>query len=101
MPCAPHPPPHIFWVLPRARCSRQRARAPSHFARAEKAQQEVEVLRGLDHPGIVRYHEHFVHEDQLCVVMLYCEGGDLSNRIKERAHGGSTHHAPRQTALPS
>ena len=43
------------------------------------------MLRGLDHPGIVRYHEHFVHEDQLCVVMHYCEGGDLSQHIKNRA----------------
>ena len=51
----------------------------------EKAQQEVEVLRGLDHPGIVRYHEHFVHEDSLCVVMHYCEGGDLAQAIKQRA----------------
>ncbi|EOD15780.1 hypothetical protein EMIHUDRAFT_459269 [Emiliania huxleyi CCMP1516] len=25
-----------------------------------QAQQEVEVLRSLDHPGIVRYHEHFM-----------------------------------------
>ena len=43
------------------------------------------MLRGLDHPGIVRCHEHFVHEDQLCVVMHYCEGGDLSQHIKARA----------------
>ena len=42
-------------------------------------------MRGLDHPGIVRYHEHFVHEEQLCVVMHYCEGGDLSQHIKRRA----------------
>lgn len=39
------------------------------------AQQEVQVLRSLDHPGIVRYHEHFVHGETLCVVMAYCEGG--------------------------
>ena len=51
----------------------------------EKAQQEVEVLRGLDHPCIVRYHEHFVHDDNLNVVMHYCEGGDLSAHIKQRA----------------
>ena len=57
----------------------------SSWRGAEKAQQEVEVLSGLDHPGIVRYHEHFVHEDQLCVVMHYCEGGDLSQHIKQRA----------------
>jgi len=50
-----------------------------------KAQQEVEVLRTLEHPGIVRYHEHFTHEESLCVVMAYCEGGDLAKEIKRRA----------------
>ena len=49
------------------------------------AEQEVALLSGLDHPGIVRYHEHFVHEDSLCVVMAYCEGGDLAQCIKRRA----------------
>ena len=49
------------------------------------AQQEVEVLRTLDHPGIVRYREHFLHSDSLCVVMAYCEGGDLAAAIKRRA----------------
>ena len=49
------------------------------------AQQEVEVLRTLDHPGIVRYREHFLHGDSLCVVMTYCEGGDLAATIKRRA----------------
>jgi serine/threonine protein kinase len=33
----------------------------------------------------VRYHEHFVAGETLCVVMAYCEGGDLSREIKRRA----------------
>ena len=49
------------------------------------AEQEVEVLRTLDHPGIVRYYEHFVADDSLCVVMAYCEGGDLAQAIKRRS----------------
>ena len=52
------------------------------------AEQEVEVLRTLDHPGIVRYYEHFVADDSLCVVMAYCEGGDLARVIKQRADRG-------------
>ena len=44
----------------------------------QQAEEEVRMLSSLDHPGIVRYHEHFVHEDSLCVVMAYCEGGDLA-----------------------
>jgi hypothetical protein len=51
----------------------------------ETAVQECEVLRTLDHPGIVRYREHFLHGDCLCVVMTYCEGGDLAATIKKRA----------------
>lgn len=56
----------------------------------EQAQEEVRMLKSLDHPGIVRYHEHFVHEDSLCVVMAYCEGGDLAQCIKKRAK--AEHH---------
>ena len=33
----------------------------------------------------VRYHEHFMFEDSLCVVMAYCDGGDLAREIKRRA----------------
>ena len=45
----------------------------------------MKVLAALDHPGVVRYHEHFQHEDSLCVVMAYCEGGDLAKEIKARS----------------
>ena len=53
-----------------------------------EAEKEVETLRLLDHPGIVRYHEHFVHDDSLWVVMAYCEGGDLAQHIKLRKKEG-------------
>ena len=50
-----------------------------------QAEREVELLRTLDHPGVVRYHEHFIHNESLVVVMAYCNGGDLSAEIKRRA----------------
>lgn len=56
------------------------------------AELEVATLRQLDHPSIVSYHDHFVHldgsEQSLCLVMAYCEGGDLSRAIK--LHAGRT-----------
>ncbi len=54
---------------------------------AERASAELEVrtLRSLDHPSIVSYHDHFVHQDGLCLVMTYCEGGDLSQQIRQHA----------------
>ena len=58
-------------------------------AERRSAELEVQTLRSLDHPSIVRYHEHFVHDDSLCLVMTYCEGGDLSQRIKKAAEEGA------------
>ncbi|CAK6984434.1 interferon-induced very large GTPase 1-like isoform X1, partial [Scomber scombrus] len=50
----------------------------------QKAQQEVEVLSNLSHPFIVQYKESFEDTSCLCIVMDYCEGGDLSKKIKSQ-----------------
>jgi NIMA (never in mitosis gene a)-related kinase len=49
----------------------------------QSAKVEVEVLRCLKHPYIVRHWDHFLHDNQLCIVMDYCEGGDLSKYISQ------------------
>lgn len=41
---------------------------------------EVEILKSLDHPHIVRPIETFEHHRQLYMVMEVCEGGDLYSR---------------------
>eukprot|EP00466_Bigelowiella_natans_P011990 jgi/Bigna1/52279/estExt_Genewise1Plus.C_70002 len=49
-------------------------------------QLEVQLLSELAHPGIVEYVESFITLDQrnLCIVMGYCEGGDLTSFLKKR-----------------
>ncbi|KAI3648025.1 hypothetical protein MP228_008246 [Amoeboaphelidium protococcarum] len=44
---------------------------------------EVNVLRELKHPNIVRYHERIVDKENclIFIVMEFCEGGDLSKLI--------------------
>jgi len=53
------------------------------------AEGEVKVLSKLKHPYIVRYWESFVHDDKLCIIMDYCDGGTFSgisrNKKKQRA----------------
>ncbi len=48
------------------------------------AQQEALLLKQLKHPNIVSYKDSFEVGGILHIVMLYCEGGDLYSKIKER-----------------
>jgi len=49
----------------------------------EDALKESRVLSQLRHPYIVKYRENFLEDGWLCIVMDFCEGGDLSERIKK------------------
>merc|ERR1719210_68130 len=54
----------------------------------EDALKESQVLSSLKHPYIVRYRESFHEDGWLCIVMDYCEGGDLSDKIKKMRQSG-------------
>ena len=43
--------------------------------------QEVKILRSLDHPNIVKYHETYEDSKYLYLVMEYCQGGELLESI--------------------
>mmetsp|Transcript_85177 Transcript_85177/g.214800 ORF Transcript_85177/g.214800 Transcript_85177/m.214800 type:complete len:504 (-) Transcript_85177:224-1735(-) len=64
----------------------------SRASRQEKedAVKESKVLASLKHPYIVRYRESFHEDGWLCIVMDYCEGGDLSEKIKKMRQSGRT-----------
>src|ERR1700738_3346448 len=51
----------------------------------ESYRQEVKLLSDLEHPGIVNLIESFIDsEEHLCIVMSYCEGGDLTAFFKSK-----------------
>lgn len=52
------------------------------------AENEVKCLSSLKHPYIVRYWESFMHEKFLCIVMDYCEGGDLFQLVQQHKQRG-------------
>eukprot|EP00747_Dinoflagellata_sp_TGD_P112256 gnl/TRDRNA2_/TRDRNA2_171423_c0_seq4.p1 gnl/TRDRNA2_/TRDRNA2_171423_c0~~gnl/TRDRNA2_/TRDRNA2_171423_c0_seq4.p1 ORF type:complete len:561 (-),score=171.51 gnl/TRDRNA2_/TRDRNA2_171423_c0_seq4:141-1823(-) len=54
------------------------------------AEVEVKVLSSLKHPYIVRYWESFVHDRHLCIIMDYCEGGDLFQYVHQCKKTNST-----------
>ena len=38
---------------------------------------EIHVLRQLNHTNVVKYHDSFIEKDYHHIVMDYCDGGDL------------------------
>ncbi|KAG8341439.1 Protein kinase domain [Trypanosoma vivax] len=46
-------------------------------------QNEIRILAAINHPNIIRYHEHFEDGTIIFIVMEYADGGDLNTRIKE------------------
>eukprot|EP00440_Ansanella_granifera_P020545 gb/GFBE01022313.1/.p1 GENE.gb/GFBE01022313.1/~~gb/GFBE01022313.1/.p1 ORF type:complete len:661 (+),score=110.18 gb/GFBE01022313.1/:1-1983(+) len=49
----------------------------------EDAVKEGKLLAELQHPYIVRYRQNFTESGWLCILMDYCEGGDLTAKITE------------------
>ena len=45
---------------------------------------EVEIIRGLDHPNIVKIYESFVDHKYLYIVTEYVKGGELFDEIIRR-----------------
>eukprot|EP01065_Artemidia_motanka_P026670 TRINITY_DN3185_c4_g1_i1.p1 TRINITY_DN3185_c4_g1~~TRINITY_DN3185_c4_g1_i1.p1 ORF type:complete len:495 (+),score=186.91 TRINITY_DN3185_c4_g1_i1:219-1703(+) len=48
------------------------------------AQNEVEVLRSLNHPNITRFVESWECSKRIVIVMEYADGGDLAIRIRRQ-----------------
>eukprot|EP00931_Biecheleriopsis_adriatica_P036747 TRINITY_DN21132_c0_g1_i2.p1 TRINITY_DN21132_c0_g1~~TRINITY_DN21132_c0_g1_i2.p1 ORF type:complete len:536 (+),score=96.93 TRINITY_DN21132_c0_g1_i2:29-1609(+) len=58
---------------------------------------EMEFLMVTDHPHVVRLSETFEDEHMLCLVLEYCDGGDLEDRVRLRhEHGVGFHEAELQ-----
>lgn len=49
-----------------------------------RLQQELILLRDLDHPNIVKFYQTFEDGYQVHFVMEYCSGGNLGDYIKKR-----------------
>ena len=44
---------------------------------------EIQILKTLDHPYIIKYYESFVYKKELCIVTEFAKEGDLQKKIKE------------------
>ena len=50
----------------------------------DRFEKEIEILKKLDHPNIVKLYEVFESENSLYLIMEECNGGELFDRILNR-----------------
>jgi len=55
--------------------------------------QEVEIMRVLEHPNIVKLHETFEDDKYIYIVMELCTGGELLDRLLSLGKGGFSERA--------
>lgn len=44
---------------------------------------EMQMVSKFNHPNIVTYKHHFIHDDLLFIVMEYCQLGNMRNYIRK------------------
>lgn len=49
----------------------------------KKIMNEVEILRSIDHPHVVKVFEYFEDAQRIFIVMEFLEGGELFDKIRE------------------
>lgn len=56
-----------------------------HAEHKDKVLSEARILKSMSHPGIIKFHDIFETDDELCLVMELVEGGELFDYLC--AHG--------------
>lgn len=54
---------------------------------------EIDILKSLDHPNIVRVYEFFEDKMRFYIVMEHCRGGELFTEITKRSSFSESHAA--------
>ena len=47
------------------------------------AEQEIKILKQVDHETIIKYYDHFMEENILCIVLEYADVGTMENAMKQ------------------
>lgn len=54
---------------------------PSEYLESGGLKQEIEIIKKLDHPNLVKVFEYFEDSDSVYITMEFCLGGELFSKI--------------------
>lgn len=57
-----------------------------HVKNMERFKQEIDIMKVMDHPNIIKLYETFEDRRHLYLVMELCSGGELFDKIIEAGH---------------
>jgi len=66
--------------------NKSRFRASDISYQFDSMRSEINIMRNVDHPNIIKLMDVFETENDLFLVMELCRGGELFDRIKARRH---------------
>ncbi|XP_022912589.2 serine/threonine-protein kinase Nek8-like [Onthophagus taurus] len=52
--------------------------------KSQTAKNEVQILRSLNNPNVIKYHDNFIKDNSLCIIMEYASHGNLYELLKNR-----------------
>ena len=52
----------------------------------QSALREVEILKSISHPHIIKYYSSYIEDNTLSIITEYAEGGDLYKLILKHRH---------------
>ena len=67
-------------------------------ARLELLKREIEILKAVNHPNIIRLHEVYEDEHHLHIVTELCTGGELFDRIIAKTESEEGHYSEADAA---
>jgi len=60
--------------------------AKAQMKNLDRFKQEIEIMKMMDHPNIIKLHESFEDQRYIYLVMEMCAGGELFDRIIDAGH---------------
>ena len=50
------------------------------------AEQEIKILKQVDHEKIIKYFDHFMEKNNLCIVLEYADVGTMEKAVRTQNH---------------